>query len=408
MEANLYICVARTLVLVVDRDDDLGQKAGVKGPVIGYEKILEAANALALADPEDSDVNTLFYALKVYKDLSDKGEEVQVACVTGHPALGLLADRRVRQQLEKILDTFPAEEIVFVTDGAEDDQVIPIVLSFAPIVSKKLVVVRQAKELEKTFYTIKTALKDPTLARLFLGLPGLLLLLWFFLGDIGTKLIVGILAMYLILRGFGLDEKIGETVRAVVRGISLRSPAAPVYFLSLALFLLSFYFAYRAYIYYLDAGIGVHEGIRVLAGFLALSSLTYLGGRLIDDALSGRPHLAGRRLRDIVSVLLAWTLVDGIVRLLENFAVLPHLLFTFVALSMLYYVVYRIALAMEAGAKLSENVIGVPVYTRDGRKVGKVVGVKVEDQVLTIRGRERFDVHISRLRIAGDRLVLYT
>ncbi len=396
--------MARTLVLVVDRDDDLGQKAGVKGPVVGYEEVLSAANALALADPEDSDVNTLFYALKTYKELLESGEEVQVACITGHPALGILADRRVREQLEKILEKFPAEEIVLVTDGAEDDQVIPIVLSFAPIVSKKLVVVRQAKELEKTFYTIKTALQDPTLAKLFLGIPGVILLIWFLLGDLGAKLILGIIAAYLILRGFGLDQVIGRWIREIFQGMSFQSPTAPLYFLSMTLFILSFYFGYRAYLYYLDAGIGPHEGIRVGIGFISLSVLIYLLGRMVDEGRLGRPYSVGKLFRNFVAVLLVWTLTDGIIKLLENLAVLPQLVIAFILFSMLYYLAHRIAVAMELGSKLSEHAIGIPVYARDGRRVGKVVGFKGEQ--IVVRGRERFLIPVSQVRIAGDRFVI--
>ena len=41
----------KILVLCVDRDNDLGDKAKVKGPVVGRDEILKAAGVLALADP---------------------------------------------------------------------------------------------------------------------------------------------------------------------------------------------------------------------------------------------------------------------------------------------------------------------------------------------------------------------
>ena len=39
------------LVVCVDRDDDLGRKAGVRGPVLGREAVLEAAINLWTVDP---------------------------------------------------------------------------------------------------------------------------------------------------------------------------------------------------------------------------------------------------------------------------------------------------------------------------------------------------------------------
>ncbi len=72
----------RVLILAIDRDDDFGKKAGVKGPVIGRDACLDAAVKLSLADPEDSDANVLYAAVKLYDELKEKGEfdgGVQVA-----------------------------------------------------------------------------------------------------------------------------------------------------------------------------------------------------------------------------------------------------------------------------------------------------------------------------------------
>jgi putative membrane protein len=59
----------RTLILCVDRDDDIGYKAGIEGPVVGREACLRAANALGLADAEDSDINAIFETVRLYDDL---------------------------------------------------------------------------------------------------------------------------------------------------------------------------------------------------------------------------------------------------------------------------------------------------------------------------------------------------
>ena len=71
----------RTLVLSVDRDDDLGFKAQIECPVIGREACLSAANSLGLADPEDSDLNAIFQAVQIYDELQGKGEDVEIAIV---------------------------------------------------------------------------------------------------------------------------------------------------------------------------------------------------------------------------------------------------------------------------------------------------------------------------------------
>ena len=76
------------------------------------------------------------------------------------------------------LENFPADGIILVTDGAEDDQTIPILQSRAPIISKETVIIKQAKEMESAYYSLKEALGDPDIARIVFLIPGIVILLW--------------------------------------------------------------------------------------------------------------------------------------------------------------------------------------------------------------------------------------
>ena len=59
----------KTLILNIDRDDDFGRKASIISPIVGYKNNVLAANRLGQADPEDSDLNAIFYALMTYNQL---------------------------------------------------------------------------------------------------------------------------------------------------------------------------------------------------------------------------------------------------------------------------------------------------------------------------------------------------
>jgi len=85
----------RTLVLCVDRDDDIGYKGKIESPVLGRPACLRAANTLALADPEDSDVNAIFQAIKIYDELAAAGESVEIALVSGDHMHMLEGDRKI-------------------------------------------------------------------------------------------------------------------------------------------------------------------------------------------------------------------------------------------------------------------------------------------------------------------------
>ncbi|AFL94909.1 hypothetical protein CL1_0704 [Thermococcus cleftensis] len=174
----------RALILAIDRDDDFGQKAGVEGPVIGREACIDAALKLSLADPEDSDANVAYAAVKLHDELRESGEfeDVQVALITGHPKVGVKSDLELARQLEEVLKVFPADGVITVTDGAEDEQIFPIITSKVPIISSHRVVVKQSEGIETTYYIIyrylREILSDPEVAKVVLGIPGMILLLY--------------------------------------------------------------------------------------------------------------------------------------------------------------------------------------------------------------------------------------
>ena len=174
----------RALILAIDRDDDFGQKAGVEGPVIGRDACVDAALKLSLADPEDSDANVVYAAVKLYDQLKDSGDfdDLEVALITGHPKVGVKSDLELARQLELVLEKFPADGVITVTDGAEDEQIFPIITSKVPIISSHRVVVKQSEGIETTYYIIyrylREILSDPEVAKVVLGIPGMILLLY--------------------------------------------------------------------------------------------------------------------------------------------------------------------------------------------------------------------------------------
>ncbi len=155
----------KTLILTVDRDDDLGRKAQIRGPLVGRAACLEAGTSLALADPEDSDANAIFAAVSTYDRLKKDGKDVEVAILTGHENVGMKSDEIIAKQLEKVIKEVNPDDIIFVSDGEEDEFIMPIITSRKPIKHLRRVIVRQSKSIESTYYIIIKALKDKKIAR---------------------------------------------------------------------------------------------------------------------------------------------------------------------------------------------------------------------------------------------------
>jgi len=203
--------VGRTLVLSVDRDDDIGWKAHIESPAIGRAACLNAANTLALADPEDSDINAIFSAIKIFDELMAKGEEPAIAVIAGNHLHMIEGDRRIATSLEQVIKETNATDCILVTDGAEDEYVIPIIQSKIPVSSIRRVVVKQMPNLEGTYYILKKFFDDPKISRMIfipLGLAMILYAMAYLLDypGVATIIVVGVIGGYLLYKGFGFDE----------------------------------------------------------------------------------------------------------------------------------------------------------------------------------------------------------
>jgi putative membrane protein len=212
--------LGRTLVLSVDRDDDIGWKAKVESPAIGRAACLKAANTLALADPEDSDVNAIFSAVKIYDELTENGEETAIAVIAGNHLHMIEGDRRIAASLEQVIKETQATNCILVTDGAEDEYVIPIIQSKIPVSSIRRVIVNQMPNLEGTYYILKKFLDDPKISRMIfipLGLAMLLYAIAYLLDapGIATIIVVGVIGGYLLYKGFGFDEIVHSIIDAL-------------------------------------------------------------------------------------------------------------------------------------------------------------------------------------------------
>jgi len=202
---------SKTIVICVDRDNDIGEKTGLDTPIIGKEASLSAATKLALADSEDSDVNAIFGAISIYDRLVEEDVEAEIVLVAGDKKVGVTSDREIGKELDLVLSKLGPDTAILVSDGAEDETIIPIIQSRVKIDSVRRVVVKQSEHLESTFYVIKRLFEDPKFSRTFLPPLGILLfllaisLLFGMTGQV-MGLILAFLGIYMLLKGLGREN----------------------------------------------------------------------------------------------------------------------------------------------------------------------------------------------------------
>src|SRR3990170_3218027 len=119
----------RTLVLCVDRDNDVGVKTGIRGLLVARDDCL--VSAPALTTPPDG-----------------------------------------------VLDEIKPARAYLVAGGEEDESVYPMIASRVRVDHRRRVYVRQNPTIESTWYLIARSWKDPKIRRKFVVPLGLSLILF--------------------------------------------------------------------------------------------------------------------------------------------------------------------------------------------------------------------------------------
>jgi len=196
-----------TLVVCLHRGADLG----VDSPVVGREAVESLVTTLGVEDPEDSRVNCLLEGLRVAGDVDDA--IVAFVSVAGE---SVATDREVARQVEALVEDHDPDSAVVVVDSAEDERMVPIIESRVTVDAVDRVVVRQARDIESTYYLLKQFLADEQLRKTVLIPLGATLLavpILLYVAESPTVAVGAIAAaagLFLLYKGLGIDTYVGR------------------------------------------------------------------------------------------------------------------------------------------------------------------------------------------------------
>ncbi len=207
----------KIIIICIDRDDDIGTKGKIETPIIGKDLCTKAGTRLAIEDPEDSDCNAIFGAIKSYEDFRTKGYDVEVSLVAGKYNRGIEGDAKIAQEIDEVLNKYNADGAIVVSDGEDDETVIPVIQGKIPIISIQRIIVRQSRSVEYSYAIlgryIKILFYDPRYSKFFLGLPGALFItsglsILFGFSKVAFALGLSILGLAFVVRAFDIDKSI--------------------------------------------------------------------------------------------------------------------------------------------------------------------------------------------------------
>ncbi|MBI5133289.1 MAG: DUF373 family protein, partial [Thaumarchaeota archaeon] len=293
------------------------------------------------------------------------------------------------EQLEQILASFPADSCILVSDGASDSEVMPIIQSRVKIESVRTVVMKQAKELEKTYFVILEKLREPYYARIIFGVPAILLLM-FALSEYfgyGWKPVVLVIGLYLLIKGFGIEDTLLHYFSEFKFSVDKINFLA--YLSAVPLIIISLYLGFDTYVKNIDIEPNTVKIIALVIRnsllLLPWAGILILLGKGIDLFREKRKYeLVNTVLTAIIIILLwlifteasDWVLTDTS---FKDFllVILGSVAIAFISIEVMKQIRISIANSMKLENK--------EVLNEMGAYVGKVVGVDRKNGLLIIQ-----------------------
>lgn len=394
----------KIFVVCVDRDNDLGRKTKIKGPVLGREKNLEAAQKLALADPGESDANTMFAAITKLDEANKLYKNAEIVTITGEGKIGLAADKEINKQLDKLQKEYLVDGWILITDGAEDNQVIPLLQSRAKIISTEKITIKQAETVESTLYTIKEALKDPGVARLALGIPGIILIGYALLEVVKPYLagfninpvqaLAFILGIYLLQKGFGIEDMIIDYINTTRESLTQQRTLSFFLYAIAPLFpLIGIWLAYQQTLSseLIDIPVDVASALRYAYPLFALGIIAIIAGRANDSVHEKKAYHLGNYLVLAVAIVCLWAIIDSGTLVFLHQAEIPWLTANIMLSLVVIIVTMRIASIFDIRNRATKILIGLNAMDEQGNFLGKITEIDKKKQTITIQnqGKEK-------------------
>ncbi|MBI5223319.1 DUF373 family protein [Candidatus Micrarchaeota archaeon] len=404
------------LIICIDRDNDVYEKAGFNGPIIGRENNLKAAIGLSLSDPEDPDSNSMFYAIKTYDQLCKDGINVEVVTLTGDKELGFKADRNISAQLERIITELSPASSILISDGPADEEILPIIKSRLKVDSTRVVFIKQAKELEKTYFVLLEKLKDPYYARIMIGIPALLILLTSlssYLG-LGWQPVGILIGLYLLMKISGLENLIFSFLKDF--RVSLDRTSWVGYLASLAIFLTGIFVAYQSLHHAFSANLRVEKVVFYAIGntvWIFFIGFIFLIISKILDALNEKKRYEAAKYLLYFSMTAISTFVLfisslWIVNLSEPYVDFGTFLVAMILAIVVGYLSSRLVHWYRSQILKDMKLEGKEVISNHGSYIGKIVGFDSKRGQFFIQTMfdKRLSVAVSEVLSIDDRMII--
>ncbi len=273
-------------MLCIDRDGSTPRDA----PLVGEEAVADLVTEVGVEDPEDSHVNCLLEGLRVARDLRDDGEQ-PILAVLSCAGSTVNANRALAAQVDDLVAAYDPDGAVVVVDSAEDEQTLPIIESRVRVDAVDRVIVRQARDIESTYYLLKQVLADEELRKTVLVPIGVALLAFPALltaADsiaVAVAVVAGVIGVFFLYKGLGVDGALAGLPGAVRTAFYAGRVSVVTYVVGVGLALVGVFLGAVGTTQVTDPVLIALEFLYESVPWFVLGALAAAMGRLVDEWL---------------------------------------------------------------------------------------------------------------------------
>jgi putative membrane protein len=275
------------LVLCVDRGGNFDQET----PIVGKESVSDLVTTIGVDNPEDSRVNCLLETLRVARKIRSDGNEAVEAVVSG-TGESVNIDRDIARQVDDLVTEYDPQSAVVVVDSAEDELAVPIIESRLRVDAVDRVIVRQARDIESTYYLLKQFLSDEELRSTVLVPLGAILLAVPIIVTLTSSItaaiavVTTVIGAFFLYKGLGIDDLLDGILGTIQKAFYSGQVSLVTYVVGTGLALVGLFVGAIAV-----SGMNIGLKMAVLFIFvsipwLTLAALTASTGRLFDELLN--------------------------------------------------------------------------------------------------------------------------
>jgi uncharacterized membrane protein len=222
------------------------------------------------------------------------------------------------------------------------------------------------------------------------------------IGEFSLQIISIVLGAYLLLKGFGIEEKIIAFFNELSSSLSEQRGSVPLYLGALLIPFFGAWVFYWQFITsnYLDIGMNIASSTRAALPMFVLAAILLGAGKAVDCFYMKKAYLLGKYFTWTISIVLLWSILDAGMAVFLRQANIDWFLTTIMVSLVVLVIAMKIGSIFDIRGKVTKLLVGANVVDDDGNMLGKIVRIDRKKQSIIFAGQKKREIEKTKKEFA--------